>query len=227
MKKWAVLALFAGSALANDIPANASKYIPILNKSIDQLWPSIQMRSYFAAQIEQETCITLKHSKCWNPRAELKTSREYGFGLGQFTIAYTADGKERFNVWKETKAMSKALKDWEWEDRYNPEMQIKAMIIKNKVNYGTLSFAFDEYQRMAFLAATYNGGSTFRDRKLCEAIKGCFSNVWFGNVELHSVKSKTKIPGYGKSFFEINREYVRNVIINRRPKYVKYMGDKL
>ena len=45
------------------------------------------------------------------------------------------------------------------------------------------------------------------------------SGKWFGHVEHTSLKAKTAVPGYGKSFFEINREYVRNVMVTRTVRY--------
>ena len=69
------------------IPDNAVKVMPLLVSTIDQVWPTIPFKSFLAAMIEQESCISLTHSKCWNPRAELKMQREYGFGFGQTLLA--------------------------------------------------------------------------------------------------------------------------------------------
>lgn len=208
------------------IPDRAVALMPDVIKAIDDIWPDMPMRSYFPAQIEAESCITLTHSKCWNPRAELKTSREYGFGLGQITIAYNADGSERFNVFKEVKRQHPDLKNWEWEDRYNPLLQIKAIVVKNRVNWGAITWpTHDLDNKMAFLATYYNGGSPVRDRNLCVNTKGCDPSKWWGNVELYSVKSKTKLKEYGnRSLFEISREYPRKVLIDKRPKYIPYTG---
>lgn len=208
------------------IPERAVTLMPDVIKAIDDIWPDMPMRSYFPAQIEAESCITLTHPKCWNPRAELKTSREYGFGLGQITIAYNKDGSERFNVFNEVKRQHPDLQNWAWEDRYNPLLQIKAIVVKNKVNWGSIKWeTHDLDNKMAFLATYYNGGSPARDRNLCVQTAGCDPSKWWGNVELYSVKSKTKLKEYGnRSLFEISREYPRKVLIDKRPKYVPYTG---
>ena len=208
------------------IPDRARDLMPVVNQAIDDIWPDMPMRSYFPAQIEAESCITLTHSKCWNPRAELRTSREYGFGLGQITIAYYADGRERFNVFEEVKRQHPDLRTWAWEDRYNPLLQIKAIVVKNRVNWGAIKWPVaDLDNRMAFLATFYNGGNPSRDRNICVNTPGCDPSRWWGNVERYSVKSKVKLKEYGnRSLFDISREYPRKVLIDRRPKYIPYTG---
>lgn len=214
------------------IPTNAILLIPTLNSTIDSVWPNMPMRSFAAAQIEQESCITLKHSKCWNSRAELKTSREYGFGLSMSTIAYRADGTERFNVWKELTALDPTLKrEWTWENRYDPAMQMRAMIVKNKINYAAIRFPVaDLTERMAFLAVYYNSGSPIVDRNICIRTKGCDPTRWFAGpgytaVSSFTTKSTVVAKGYGKSFAVISREYPVQVVLVRRPKYVLPMGS--
>lgn len=198
------------------LPKLALLYIPALVLAIDAHWPDVEPRSALAAQIEQETCPSLRHSKCWNPKAELKTSREYGFGLGQITVT------SRFNVFEESKALHPSLSGWKWEDRYNAEYQLRVLVLKNRANYSRLKFAANNWQRMAFTFAAYNGGlgGVLQDRKLCSRTAGCDPSVWFDHVEKTSLKARTTVSGYGKSFFDINREYVRNVLYVRRPKYV-------
>jgi hypothetical protein len=209
----------------------ADKYLPVVVEAINSIWPTMPMRSFIPSQIEQESCISAKHSKCWNPNVELRTSRELGFGLGQLTIAYKADGSVRFNAWEEIKDKDPSLKNWAWADRYNPLLQIKAIVVKDRFNFQRLTFPIaSTLDRMAFTAVTYNAGSVVKDRSLCLARTDCDASKWFAangkfGVESFSTKSKVPQKGYGKSFFEISREYPKNVLFVRRGKYVPYTGE--
>lgn len=215
------------SVATEKLNPRAYQYMPVLCNAIDMLWPDMPQRSYFGGQIDKETCISQSHKKCWNPNTELKTSLEYGFGFSQFTIAYDKQGKQRFNSWEETKAMNKAvLGQWKWEDRYSAEMQLKAQVIKNKFNWARLKFPIaDEANRMAFFAVTWNGGLPIKDIQLCRSAKGCDPTYWYGHVEHYSNKSRVPQPGYGKSFFEISRDYPRDVE-QRRQKYIPYLENR-
>ena len=74
--------------------------------------------------------------------------------------------------------------------------------------------------------AAHNGGlaGVLSERRICARVDGCDPNQWFGHVEAHSLKSRVPHPGYRLSWFAINREHVRNVMIVRRPKYAEAMG---
>ena len=185
------------------------------------------MPSIIGGQIEQESCISLTHSRCWNPNVELKTSREYGFGLGQITIAKDKFGKVRFNNFDEAKRMfPSALKEWKWEDRFDPSYQMTAMVLMDRNLYNKVqSLTPRESDQLAFMLAAYNGGTggLLQDRKLCEGSKGCDPTKWFGHVAANSFKNKIKLPGYGESAFDINRGYVDQIMNKRRLKYVPYM----
>jgi membrane-bound lytic murein transglycosylase MltF len=81
--------------------------------------------------------------------------------------------------------------------------------------------------RFAMMFAAYNGGigGVLSDIKVCESTSGCDPYKWFDNVEKTSLKAKTKVTGYGKSFFDINREYPRNIMFLRNRHYqelIKY-----
>ena len=212
---WLLLWLLARA----EIPLGAMKYLPTLQSEISAHWPTLPMPSMLAAQIEQESL--------WQPGAKLKTEREYGFGLGQFTVAYRADGSERFNAWREVKALDAGLKDWAWEDRYDVRYQLRAVVVKNRSTFNRLRRLLDDnYNALAMTDAAYNGGlgGVLGERRLCAAVTGCDPRVWFGHVELQSTKSRVKWRGYGLSAYEINRLHVKNVLVVRRSKYVPLMG---
>jgi hypothetical protein len=221
MRKWFTLIGlgFVCSVLASDLPPNlpekAKPYWPILIEVQQDLWKDAPDVALLGSQIEQETCPSLKHSKCWNPRAELKTSREYGFGLGQLTVT------PRFNNFVESQKWDVSLRGWTWEDRYNPVYQLRAVVAYMRNLNIQVKGANSDWDRYAMALSAYNGGlgGLNKDRVLCKNTKGCDSTKWFGHVEKTSLKAKTSVHGYGKSFFEINREYVRNVMIVRIGRY--------
>lgn len=225
----AAAVLAASVGMAGDVPhgappggfiANEAKYLPVLERTLKDTWPNAPGKSVFAAQIQQETCASLRSKKCWSPHAELKTSREYGFGLGQLTIT------SRFDNFKAAKKLHPLLKDWEWGNRYDAAYQLRTMILMDKQAYSTFKGAVGK-SRMAFMFAAYNGGvgGVLSDRSVCRMKPDCNPNVWYGHVEHTSKKKKTTTQGYGKSFFHINREYVSNVLGVRRTRYTYYFGD--
>jgi hypothetical protein len=205
------------------LPKRAQEYLPSLKGEIKDIWPDMPMKSTTGGQVEQETCPSLNSSECWNPHAELKTSREYGFGLGQITIAYDSQGKERFNNFKWAVSLDQKLKSWKYEDRYNAEYQLRALIRFDQLYWRGVTWATDDLNHWAFTLASYNGGEggIRNDRQLCKSQGGDYNN-WFGNsgVSKYSWKSKIKISGYGDSFFNINRSYVTNILMMRRQKYI-------
>lgn len=216
-----IMVLYVNISISCEIPERAKVYLPVLKGIVDKDWYSLYKKYILAGQIEQETCITLRHKNCWNPKAELKTIREYGFGFGQLTVT------KKFDTFKEVKGYNKELQNWKWENRFDPYFQLKAFVAKDKFTYGVFKYIKDADERLAMTLAAYNGGigGVLNDRKVCTRIIGCDKDKWFNNVEKYSTKSKVVTSGYGKSFFQINREYVRNIFFKRSFKYIKYMGD--
>lgn len=213
--------------MAIDLPPLAVQYLPVLQQELGKSWPEAPFQTVFAAQIEQESCVSLTSKRCWSPKAELKTSREYGFGLGQVTIAYNADGTERFNNFEAAKKLAPSMKDWEWGNRYDAAFQIRTLVLMDKFNYGKFAMMVLENERMAFSFAAYNGGlgGVLSDRTVCKITEGCVPNRWFNQVENTSKKAKVPVKGYGQSFFQINRGYVRNIMCLRNVKYRGTSGD--
>ena len=209
------------------VPKAALPLLPKLRAAQEKRWPDAPMPNFLAGQVEQESCISLTHSKCWNPRAELKTSRENGVGLGQFTRAYNADGSIRFDKISEMAAAHESLRGWSWATRYNADYQLMALVEMDKAIYGRQRGAATAMDQLSFTLSGYNGGEggVLQDRRLCANTRGCDPSRWSGHVERTSLKSKVPTNGYGhKSFFAINREYVSNILQLRSQKYEQYFG---
>lgn len=197
--------------------ARAAPYFSTVNALTNQYWPDLPMRTYIHAQIEKESL--------WNPRAQLcvpkpSCSRELGVGFGQFTVTKT------MNVWKEVKLKYRPLNDWEWEDRFDPQRQITAMLLYNKDIYARCRpLMSSDWGGLACTASSYNGGfgGFSADRRLCSNTAGCDPYKWTGNVELTSTKSKVRVEGYGEPFYYINRGYVKKIMTDFSPKYELYV----
>lgn len=194
-------------------------YFATITDAVEDEWPDMKMPSFIPSQIEKESR--------WNPFAQLcvpkpTCSSELGVGFGQFTIT------PKFNAWQEVKVMSPRLRNWTWEDRFDTQMQIYAIVVKNRGNYRQcVKLMRDEKNAMLCTVASYNGGygGLLSDRRVCSNTAGCDPTVWYDNVEHTSLKSKTRVPGYGEPFFHINRRYVREVDAGRA-KYIPHVGGK-
>lgn len=214
--------LLVSYATAQDVPKNFLYHKDTLIKVMRTSWADISMPSVIPGLVEQETCYSLTHSKCWSVHAKLETKREYGFGLGQLTVT------PKFNTFEEVKQLDQRLKEWKWEDRFNPEFQMIALNAMLKRNYNIFKTVENPIDRYAFALASYNGGigGIQADQRICKNTEGCNPNLWFGHTEKTSLKAKTKVSGYGKSFFEINREYPYNILNVRRFKYKPYLDKE-
>ena len=73
-------------------PAASAAHLPTVLAQTERLWPGHPYPAVVPALIEQESCLSLTHSKCWNSASRLKTEKEEGIGLGQFH-----QGMEPFN----------------------------------------------------------------------------------------------------------------------------------
>jgi hypothetical protein len=233
----ALLMVVSSTAKAQDVrtyvPQNARVLLPELKAVQAAYWPDFPMPSYFGALIEQESCISLTHSRCWNSRAQLKTAREEGAGLGQFTRAYTESGALRFDAIAEVRALDpKGLREFTWASVYSrADLSMRAILVKFKDCFRRLEQQTRALpaELIAFCDAAYNGGlgGLLQDRRLCDLDAACDPLRWFGHVERFSAKSRQKWQGYGKSAFAINREHVENALVWRRPKYIAALGADL
>lgn len=199
--------------------AAGEPYYPRLQDAFDVAWPDAPMRSAVAAQIEKESR--------WNPNAELCVpkpgcTRERGLGLGQFTIT------PRFNVFTEVSRMHARLAPWPPEKYKDPSMQLLGVVVKARGHYKQCAPLMTmKVDAMACAASSYNGGfgGFLADRRICGNTKGCDPTKWFGHVAEYSTKAKQPLPGYGQSFYQINRGYAQGVIFDWRPKYILVLGS--
>ena len=212
-----ILMLLATASRAAEPPAAALPLLPVLLAE-QRAWAPALPPSVLAAQVEQETCITLKSRGCWSPRAELRTARERGVGLGQITKTARFDGLTDLR-----RANPVALAGWDWASPalYDPARQLRGLALMDMQGWRALAGVPDD-DRLAMMLAAYNGGmgGVQSDRRACAGTPGCDPARWWGHVEHTSLKAKMAVKGYGKSFFAINREYPVNILRVRRARYL-------
>lgn len=212
----ALLLLVPVLVAAQPMLERAAPFLPVLKAEQVAHWPAAPLPSFMAGQVEKESL--------WNPKATLRTSREWGAGLMQCTAAYRADGSLRFDVCEDLRRAHPELRGW--ADRYDPAYQLRALVLMNRGIFGRVAVPVgSRIDQLAFTLSGYNGGEggVMQDRTLCRNTPGCDPARWFGHVEQHSLKSRVKWRGYGQSAYDINRGYVRDILFTRRLKYVDAM----
>lgn len=228
---WLLLMVFSSYVYGLDpktyIPKNAYAVFPLIQEQSQQYFPVEGINPYAMALMEQESCISLTHSRCFLSTAELRTSREFGAGLPQITKAYNPDGSIRFDKLAEMKASYKQeLKDLSWENiKLRPDLQVRVVVLMIKDLYNKFYFIKDPEIRYHFVDPAYNGGpgGVMKERTACGLAKDCDPNIWFGNVERYCLKSKRPLPAYGgQSICDINRKHPSNVFKIRIMKYKNY-----
>lgn len=186
---------------ADQVVIRAEKYVPILQEIINSYWFDIPYKEIPMAQIEQESS--------WKEKATLNTSREKGMGLTQITIAYSKDGTERFNNFKNAVKM-KQLKDWDWKnDPYNVRYQLSYMILKDKSNYNLVSkYMKNDKESFRSLLVCYNAGyGRWLQRRTIAKTNGLSNNIWNGGLDssCSSVEKSTIL--YGRDLCSTVNEY--------------------
>lgn len=206
------------------IPPQAFTYRDTIKLELDSNFSDLYNYNYVPSLVEHESCITLKHKKCWNSLSRLKTAREEGAGLGQVTRAFNSDGSVRFDT---LSAMSKRykleLREAKWETIYQrPDIQLRIMILMLRDDYKKLFTIENKENRMQMVDAAYNGGlgGVLKERRACGLSKNCNPNIWFNNVEKYCLKSKKVLYGT-RSACDINRHHVEDVFHSNIPKYNK------
>lgn len=210
----------SSSAASTKLPGDATKYMPILKTEIDTHWPNHPQRERVAGAVEQESL--------WKQGAQLRTSREWGCGFGQFTVAYDKNGNVRFDALSETKRLHPSLKDWSWQDCANATFQLRGMLLKMKSGYRDCAILMaNPFEALACEEAKYNGGagSITKRSRLCRIDAKCDPRYWFQNLETKCAQSNVKVAGYGESFCMINSKYPGRVVA-RSKKYVGLLDNR-
>lgn len=205
------------------IPTNAGPLLPLLSNQVKDVWPTMPVPYYFGGLIEQESCISLKHSKCWSATSRLKSDRDEGAGLGQITRAFKTDGSTRFDALEDAKRLdAKGLNELRWETVYQrPDLQMRVIILMTRANWNRLDPLVPNVDgKLAMTDAAYNGGlgGVLNERRACGLRDGCDPNQWFGHVEKVCLKSKKPLYG-NRNACDINREHVDLVLRTRMGKY--------
>lgn len=222
---YGLLGLFGSIARAQDvrsfIPPQAEAHRAVFSAEQRTHWPDHPRREVLPALVEHESCISLRHSRCWNPQSRLKTAREEGAGFGQITRAWRPDGTTRFDALQEMRDRHPALREWSWSNVYQrPDLQLRAVVLKSRDDFRALRMVVDPQERLAFADAAYNGGlgGVLKERRACGLKDGCDPQRWFGHVEHSCLKSRQPLYA-GRSPCDINRHHVKDVMVVRSPKY--------
>lgn len=227
-----IAASFAQAAYAQNpktyIHPRVEPLVPIYLEEINRLFPDIPEKAYPLALTEHESCISLKHGRCWKSTSELKSAREQGVGLAMLTRTWNADGSVRFDTLTNLKNTYKEeLKELSWLNvKERPDLQIRAMMLIVRDDYKAFYKVHDRYQRLVFTDIAYNGGRKHANqaRVACGLAKNCNPDIWFDNAERFNPKS-TK-PLYGnRSARDINNQHARDVFFTRLPKFRTYLID--
>lgn len=210
------------------IPVGAKIYCPLLQEEKNRFWPDHPDPAALCSLVELESCVSLTHSRCWNPTSRLKTEREEGAGLGQITRKYNKDGSLSFDALEASKALEPSLSEWSWVNVYQrPDLQLRAVVAMNRDCFRRLSrLVTDPYEVLRMCDAAYNGGygGLQQERRACGQRAGCNPQKWFAHVEKVCLKSTVKWKGYGASACEINRHHVDVVFNVRRDKYLAFVS---
>jgi len=194
----------------------ATPYIPLLKNIFNKNWADAPMKYIIAGQISQESG--------WKERAEFETSREYGFGFSQCTIAFYKNGKVRFNNFLNAKRKYPIqLNGWTWEDRFNATYNLTYSVLTDHSNFIMVKPLFkNDKERWAGTLVSYNAGygAITTRRSICKLTEGCDYLLWFGGLD--SVRSKTEENIlYGKPLW-LERNNYPVLVFNKSYKYQKF-----
>lgn len=207
------------------IPKQAYTYVPMLKAEQQGIWPDHPRPEILAGLVEQESCISLKHKRCFNPKSQLKTSREEGAGFGQITRTFNEQtGAVKMDVLMEMARKYPELRELTWRNVYDrPDLQLRTMVLMSRDNYRKFKDV-TQGEALNFADAAYNCGvgCVNKNRRACSISDGCNPAQWFGNVGSMCVYNRVV---YNRRACDITAEHVEHVIHRRSAKYRSLMVD--
>ena len=196
-----ILFICVPRAHADEVTDRAQKYLPQLTKAVDSCWPNLSMREHPAGKIHLESR--------WNAHAELRTSREWGRGFAQPTIAWDKNGKERFNSYKDATAGYKDLRGWDWKaDPFNTSYQLKLVVLRDRGVFRQIRpRMINDEQALKVTDVIYNAGDgRYSARKFYAKLHGMKTDRWDGGLrEAHGPKENVKL--YGQVLYKMINAY--------------------
>lgn len=220
------------------IAQNAKTYIhprainlmPTIKKEVSVHHPNLTIPWYYPGLMEHESCIHLKHSRCWNSEARLKNEREEGIGVAQLSRAWDKNGRLRFdNLQEYRRKYPKELWELDWSTfRNRVDLQVRVAVLMVRDLEKNFYSVESETERMKMVDSAYNGGASHvkRAREACQLSRGCNPHIWYRNVENHIPKSRAPDSRYGgRSMYAINTGHVKDVFETRMPKFKTYFED--
>jgi hypothetical protein len=188
--------------------------VMLLRAQVEQYTPSVQPRSYMAAQVEAESA--------WRKNAKLITPREYGCGYGQITRT------ARFDKLAELRQQyPRELGGWTWADCTDPVYQMRAVVLMNRDAAKRLPAMATAADKTAIVIAARNRGTggVLSEIRACRMTVGCDPTRWHGHVAKTCTAGRAPLVGIGRSACDVNRTHVAKVL-KRAPIYAAAMGDK-
>lgn len=206
------------------IPEQAKIYVPLLREQQIKYWNDHPMPNVLGSLVEHESCLSLTHKRCWNPKSQLKTQREIGSGFGQITKAFREDGSVRFDALQELKDKHPVLREWNWDNvLIRPDLQLTGIVLKSKDDYKSLYMVKDPIVRLHFTDMAYNSGmgNVNKKRRTCGLMKDCNPQVYFNNVENICPVGAKVIYG-NRTACMITQHHVDDVFNIRAEKYKQF-----
>ena len=197
-------------ARAENLPAGARQHLPVLAAAVEQHWPGAPLAQIMAGQVEQESG--------WKERATLKTSRELGRGLVQLTIAYRADGSERFNAYRDLSGKTFAAWDWR-NDPYNVRYQLTYLTLRDKGDFTAMRrLMVNDAEAWRAALVCYNAGKgRVLQRRAQAKLAGLPADRWQGGLDRAYTRGEAALL-YGRPLYQAVNEYPV-VIFKRSAKY--------